>query len=478
MSGEPELVVIGAGPAGIGAAVSAAAHGVGVALVDSNAAAGGQVYRALPPEFHVRDAAALGPDHALGEALRGELASSRVSTFFGHRVWSIASGFRIDAVHDAGTRAWQAKALIAATGTTERVVPVPGWTLPGVIGLAGATILLKAQQMVPGKRVVVAGCGPLVAAVAAGIIKGGGQVAAMIDLASPLDWLRALPAMASRPDLLCRGFGWLRLIRRSGVPILFRHAIAGIQGTASVDKVIARPVDGDWRLRADAPGRAIEADAVALGHGLVPRTEVTRLLRARHVFEAGRGGWVPVRDGDFRTTVARLYVVGDGAGISGAAAAVLQGRIAGLAAAHDLGKLDRPGFARAAAPFRQALAKAERFGRAMSQVMAIRPGIVDSIPAETIVCRCEDVTRAEIEDAVAKGADDVNQLKAWTRCGMGPCQGRMCGEAAADIVAAHVGGRERAGAWTARVPITPMPMEALVGSFTYADIPKPPPAPA
>lgn len=478
MNRETELVIIGAGPAGIGAAVSAASHGVDVALVDSNAAAGGQVYRALPPEFRVRDAGALGPDHTLGETLRSELAASRVHTFFGHRVWSIASGFRVDAAHEAGTQAWQAKTLIAATGTTERIVPVPGWTLPGVIGLAAATILLKAQQMLPGKNVVVAGCGPLVGAVAAGIIKGGGRVAAAVDLASPLDWLKALPALASRPDLLCRGFGWLRLIRRSGVPTLFRHGIAEIQGTAAVDRIIVKPVDGDWRLKTDAPGRAIKADAVTIGHGLVPRTEVTRLLRARHTFEPARGGWVPVRDENFQTSVPGLFVAGDGAGVSGAAAAVLQGRIAGLAAAHGLGKLDRSAFERAAAPFRRALAKAERFGHAMSQVMAVRPGIVASIPADTVVCRCEDVTRAEIEDAVARGADDVNQLKAWTRCGMGPCQGRMCGEAAADIVAARVGGRERAGVWTARVPITPMPMEALVGAFTYDDIPKPPPAPA
>jgi bacterioferritin-associated ferredoxin len=209
---------------------------------------------------------------------------------------------------------------------------------------------------------------------------------------------------------------------------------------------------------------------VALGHGLVPGTEVTRLLRAEHRYVADRGGWIVERDGDFRTTVDGLYVAGDGCGISGGAAAELEGRIAGLTAALDLGRLDKGEYAKRTAPLRRAMAKAESVGIRMSRMMTPRPGILDTITAETVVCRCEDVTRGEIEATLEAGAFEVNQLKSWTRCGMGPCQGRMCGDTAARLVAERVGGREKAGVWTARVPIRPVALDDLAGEFDYDDI--------
>ena len=390
----------------------------------------------------------------------------------------MAPGFLVDASGREGPRAWEARALVAATGTHERVIPMSGWTLPGVVGLGAATVLLKAERMLPGETTLVAGSGPLVAAVAAGIVKGGGRVAAMVDLARPGDWLATLPAMASRPDLLARGLGWLRLVRAAGTPILFAHAVARIHGRDRVEAADVVPVDRDWRPVPGATARTVEADSVAVGHGLVPETRVTRLLGARHAYAAELGGWTPERDRDMRTTQPRLYAAGDGAGVGGAEAAETEGRIAGLAAALDLGKLDTRVHERLAARYRRRLAGARRFGRAMSRLMCPRPGLLETMEPDTVVCRCEDVTRREIEAAVAAGARDLNQLKSWTRSGMGPCQGRMCGEAAAALVAAKVGGREAAGQWTARVPVLPLPIDALVGGFTYDDIPQPQPAPA
>ncbi|MDA0675449.1 MAG: NAD(P)/FAD-dependent oxidoreductase [Proteobacteria bacterium] len=467
--GSVDLMVLGAGPAGMGAAIEAAKAGVSVAIADESPAPGGQVYRSFLSGMKVTDAAALGPDYAIGSGLKAELAASGARPAFGERVWFVAPGFRIESVGAGGVSRWDAKAVVAATGTSERVVPVPGWTTPGVMGLAAATILLKAQRMVPGERTVVAGCGPLVTAVAAGIIKGGGKVAAMVDLAGQVDWLKALPAMMARPDLLARGLGWQAKIRAAGVAVLHRHAVVEIRGGDRVREVVLCPVDENWRpIRGRE--RVIEADAVALGHGLIPGTEVTRLLRAEHRFVEDRGGWIATRDDDMRTTVERLYVAGDGAGISGAAAAELEGRLAGLAAARDLGRLSPSEYAAKAAPLKAKLAKAERFGIQMSKMMTPKPGLLDAVTPETVVCRCEDVTRAEIEETVKAGAFEVNQLKSWTRCGMGPCQGRICGDTAARLVAGHVGGRENAGSWTARVPIRPVQLDELAGEFTYEDI--------
>ena len=467
--GSVDLMVLGAGPAGMGAAIEAARAGVDVAIVDESPAPGGQVYRSFLPGMTVTDPAALGPDYALGSGLKAELAASRARAAYGERVWFVAPGFRIESVGRGGVSRWDARAVVAATGTSERVIPVPGWTTPGVMGLAAATILLKAQRMVPGARTVVAGCGPLVTAVAAGILKGGGQVAAMVDVAGVGDWLKALPAMLARPDLLARGLAWQAKVRLAGVAVLPRHAVVEVRGGDRVREVVVCPVDDDWRpLRGRE--RTIEADAVALGHGLIPGTEVTRLLRAEHRFVEDRGGWIAVRDDAMRTTVEHLYVAGDGAGISGAAAAAVEGRLAGLAAAWDLGKLTAADYAVKAGPLKAALAKAQRFGIQMSKMMTPKAGLLDAVTPETVVCRCEDVTRGEIEDTVKAGAFEVNQLKSWTRCGMGPCQGRMCGDTAARLVAGLVGGRENAGAWTARVPIRPVVLSDIAPEEDYEAI--------
>lgn len=473
MDGEVDLLVLGAGPAGVSAAVAAAENGVNVVVLDEAPSAGGQVYREPTPAFAAAVDHGIDPDFRVGEDLRKTLAASAARPVFGRRVWFVAPGYRVSAVGPQGVESWQAKAVVVATGTHERIVPFPGWTLPGVIGLGAATVLLKAHRAIPGERTVVAGCGPLVSAVAAGIVNGGGTVAAMVDAARPGDWLRHLPALVSRPDLLRRGLGWLRRVRRAGVPMMFGHAVTEVRGGDAVRDVVVAPVDSTWRPRSDRGAHDFTADSLAVGHGLIPATEVTRVLGAEHTFDWERGGWVPVRDGDFRCSPPGLYAVGDCGGISGAAAAALQGRIAGLATALDLGRIGTVEFSRATGRTRAELRRAERFAAASAALMMPRSGLLETATAETVICRCEDITRGEIEEALAQGAKDINQVKSWTRCGMGACQGRMCGDSVAGIMAPTVGGRRETGRWTARVPLRPIPFEDLVGEYEYDSIPKP-----
>jgi len=228
---------------------------------------------------------------------------------------------------------------------------------------------------------------------------------------------------------------------------------------------------------AGGDSRWLDCDSLCIGDGLVPATEATRAFRAAHRYHAESGGWVPVLDDDRRSSIARLYACGDGSGVRGAAAAPASGRLAALAAMHDLGMIDKSAHVAARAVPAAEFDRASRAGGAMARMMALRPALVTSIPAETIICRCEGVTRAEIEAAVDDGAAEMNQVKQFTRCGMGPCQGRMCGETAAELVGAKIGGRERAGFATGRVPLRPVAMDALLGDFDYADIPVPKPAP-
>jgi thioredoxin reductase/bacterioferritin-associated ferredoxin len=479
-----DLLVLGAGPAGMAAATEAAGCGLSVALLDEQGLPGGQVYRAPPPEF---GAAPPSPEAARGSVLRAALAASGARHLPLRHAWFAEPGFRLHVVGPDGPEVHQAPRLILATGAHERVVPAPGWTLPGVVGLAAATVMLKAEGVLPGRRTVVAGAGPLLAAVAAGILKAGGEVAAVVDLARPADWLARLPALSARPDLLARGAGWRAKLAAARVPVLHGHAVVALHGGAELEEVEVAPVDrATWRPR-EGPRPRFPADACALGHGLVPDTAITRLLQARHVFRPEAGGWIAQTDAEQRASMPGLYIAGDGAGIGGAAAAEERGRMAALAAARDAGRLDAAAHeARAAAP-RAARIRAERFGAAMATLMQPRPGPYAAIPPETVVCRCEDVTRATIEAALDAGARDVNQAKAWTRCGMGPCQGRICGEALAELVAlrvsrpaaaGHVASREAAGQLTGRAPLRPVPYDLLVGDFEYDALDLPAPAPS
>jgi thioredoxin reductase len=465
-----DLIVIGAGPAGANAAIAAAGCGLVALLIDEGSDAGGQVHRPPPPEWTLASHRDAGPDHDAGEALRRRVAAAGVRHLRGHGVWSVTPGFEVRTVSGSGEAAWRSPRLVVAAGATERILPFPGWTTPGVYGVAAATRLLKTDQVLPGRRTLVAGAGPLPYAVAAAIVAGGGEVVAVADLAGTADWLTAMPALLAAPTLAARGFAWRARLARAGVPILARHHVGRVLGGESVEAVELVPVDARGVPQAGAGPVRHAVDAVVVGHGLVPSTEITRLLRAAHVHDAPRGGWHVVRDERWRTSIPGLWVAGDCAGIAGARAAAASGTIAGLAVANDAGRLTDEAFAHRLRELTLAHRRADRVGRRMAAMMALRPGLLDAMTPDTIVCRCEDVERGAIDEALDAGAGDCNELKAWTRCGMGPCQGRTCGEAAAELVAARTGGREAAGHWTARVPLRPQRIGALAPACPYDEI--------
>ena len=481
-----DVAVLGAGPAGASAAVAAAESGLSVLLIDEAPCAGGQIFRKTPdallPAPH--DSGDADPDRRAGDALRRDLDGSGVATAFGWRVWSVTRherGFRVDAIGSDAPHTVEATALLAATGAIERILPFPGWTTPGVFGLAAATILLKSQRISPGRRVVVAGAGPLLAAVGSGVLKARAEVAAVVDQNGPAQWLAAIPSLALRPRLAAQGAGWMLRLLQARVPIHFHAKVVRALGDGRLEAVeVATPGSDAGRRSGETPVR-IDADALCIGHGLAPATELPRLLRAECVFERALGGWRPNTDRFGRTSIPGLYVAGDGAGVLGGQAALLAGQTAGEAIAADL---------RGATPVVRASWSgwcARRFGAAMTRLTATKSAMAAEIPPETIVCRCEDVTRAEIDAACDAGARDINQLKHFTRCGMGPCQGRSCGEAAAELLALRLvaddavpdidAGRRRAGQWTGRVPLHPVPLCALVGEFSYDEISVPEPAP-
>ncbi|MGL4239635.1 MAG: (2Fe-2S)-binding protein, partial [Beijerinckiaceae bacterium] len=221
-----------------------------------------------------------------------------------------------------------------------------------------------------------------------------------------------------------------------------------------------------------------DVDALVVGHGLTTACEITRVLRAEHRYDRQLGGWVPIVDSAFRTSIPGLYAVGDGAGVRGQEAASLAGRRVGIDLGYVIGALQPEDAAADAGELERALESLSRFSGAIAGLLAQRPAQVAAISAETIVCRCEDVTRGEIDAAIAAGADEINQLKHFTRCGMGPCQGRYCGDVVQELMAQKLGvERQSIGHWTGRPPLRPVALGELIGEFDYDDIPIPEPAP-
>ena len=266
-------------------------------------------------------------------------------------------------------------------------------------------------------------------------------------------------------------------IRRQQVPVISNATVRKVwrEGTSLVVEVIERNRDGT--LRREGQERRLSADALCIGHGLLPSTEVTRLLGADHVFDVQAGGWKPVIDDQQRTSIPGLFAAGDCTGITGAEAAQLEGRLAGLTVAHETGRITDRLYRRKAQSLRRHTRRASRAGASMAAMMMPAESLIDDIPGDTLVCRCEDVTCAEIQAALAAGATGLNQIKSWTRCGMGPCQGRVCGDTVAAIASRHLGGRTAVGAWSPRVPLVPLPIDDFVGAFTYHDIAIPKAAP-
>lgn len=465
-----DLIVIGAGPAGAEAALAASEAGLRVALVDEAFTPGGQVWRAprtaTAVQSRVRDA-----DRLRGDDLRDRLEKSKLDHFPGTQVWDARSGFAISCLSADGPQQLNAPRVVLATGAMERVLPFPGWTTPGVLGLAAATAIVKAEKMLPGRDIIVAGQGPLLIAVAAKACELGVPPRAVVDLARRRDWLRAATGFAAVPSLLAQGAKWMARLALAGVPVLRQSQVVGAEGRAALEAVTVRHTVSGRLTR-------LAADTLFIGNGLTPADELHRLLGAKQVPDPLRGGYRTLCDASGRSSVAGLYVAGDGAGVHGAMPSVMQGRIAGLAAAYDHGALSEDGFAKAIKAPRRTLRRLARFADASCRLMQFPETLLAGISEETIICRCEDVCRQDIDSAAQDGARDLNQLKHFTRLGMGPCQGRTCALNAAGLLERASGERAMQDLrLTPRAPVRPLNMEDLVGEFDYSDIPVPRPAP-
>jgi len=459
-SGPLDVAVIGAGPAGLAAATLCAELGLATAVYDEQATPGGQIYRSVTAS-PVRSTEILGDDYWYGASLVRAFLASGATYVPGATVWAVSRcddgrmelGVSTGPAEARSAAMIAAGAVIVATGAQERPFPISGWTLPGVMSVGAAQLLLKTAAEIPGGRVVLAGSGPLLWLLASQYLRAGVAVEAMLDTTPRGRYAEAASHAWGfvRSEYFAKG---LKLVRdvRARVKVIEHVTGLAADGGARLESI---------RYEVDASVHRIPADLLLLHQGVVPNVNLANAIGCEHRWNDRQACFDPVVDPWGGSSVPGVFIAGDGAGIAGAHAAEARGRLAALAAANTLGRIDgRSRDAKAEAP-RQELAKATR-GRAFFDTL-YRPADAFRLPrGDTIVCRCEEVTARQIGDAVREGCTGPNQLKSFLRCGMGPCQGRFCGLTVTELIASARGvAPDDVGYYRLRFPVKPITLGEL-----------------
>ncbi len=451
-----QVIVIGAGPAGLTAATQVANQGVSVALLDEQPAPGGQIYRAIEsvPEQRARQ---LGEEYQRGRKIVEAFKQSSADYFPNTQVWSLTQNKEVGLTYQQQSRIITADQVIIATGAMERPVPFPGWTLPGVMQAGAGQILFKSAGVVPDKGVVLAGSGPLLLLLAWQYLQVGVNIKAMLDLTPLFNHITALPKLPGAlkaHHYIRKGLGYQRDLKRGGVPV--RYAVSHLQAHGS-DQLQS------ISYKQFGVKHEIETDLLLTHFGVIPHIWLTQAAGCRHFWDASQQCWRPQRDQWGNTSIDGILVVGDGAGIAGARSAEHAGNITGAQALCNLGLFDR----------QQRNHKVQDDRKWLKADMHIRPfleayyripanGLLVTPDDDTIVCRCEEVTAGQIRKAVAEGHRDSNQVKFLSRCGMGPCQGRQCANAVAFITSAETGQTmAETGIYRGRPPVAPLTLGQL-----------------
>ncbi|WP_087723217.1 FAD/NAD(P)-dependent oxidoreductase [Pandoraea sp. PE-S2T-3] len=452
-----DLLVVGAGPAGLAAALEAKRRGLTPLVIDENPLPGGQIYRNVGAS-PLADPALLGEDYLYGHTLVQAFEDADIAYWPRTLVWQIGQDRRVFATREgAGTWQIDARAIVLAGGAMERPFPIPGWTLPGVMGVGAAQTLLKSAALAPQHGAVLAGCGPLLYLFAWQLLRAGVPVRAILDTtqrSARRDALRHLGGALRAPGYLAKGIKLLRAIRAAGVEHVKDVEALRVLGSAGGDRTEAI----EYRVAGVAgESRRIDTPLVLLHQGVVPNTQITRSIGCEHVWHDAQLCWVPRTDAWGESSVPCIFVAGDGGGIAGARAAEPSGRLAALQAAHALGRIDTSRRDSAAFPLRRELARHTAIRPFLDAYY--RPSDAMRRPADddTVVCRCEEVTAGDVRHMAALGCVGPNQTKSFSRCGMGPCQGRLCGLTVAELLA-QTQGREVAdvGYYRIRAPLKPV----------------------
>jgi thioredoxin reductase/bacterioferritin-associated ferredoxin len=454
-----DLVIIGAGPAGMSAATEAAQFGASVLLIDENPSPGGQIYRSVT-RFPEESGDFLGKEYWKGREIADFFGKTGSDYAPSTAVWSLdpaaeKSGRATLGLTLAGAaRRVEARAVIIATGAMERPMPVPGWTLPGVMTAGAAQIALKSIAAVPDGPTVLAGCGPLLYLLASQLLKAGANIVAVLDTSDAGQRRKALPHLPAflGSPYLAKGLRLLVDVRRQS------RVISGVTDLSINGEGRAASVTFSKGKRSET----LPVETVLLHQGVIPSINLASSAGCTIRWNDQQRAFEPETDPLGRLSVPGLFAAGDGAGIGGADHAAVEGRIAALAALTDLGLLPEKEAKSRLAPLKQQRRRYLR-GRAFLDIL-YRPAKQFLAPRdpETIVCRCEEVRAGQLREVIDLGVPGPNQLKTFIRCGMGPCQGRLCASTVTEIMADMRGvSPAEIGTYRLRAPIKPVRLAEL-----------------
>ena len=465
MSAVIDCVIIGAGPAGMEAAITASAFGVQVVLIDSAPKPGGQYFKQAPSQFQVEQN---DPVHDKAKILFRKLAESSVTVYQNTLVWGIFESPIPGMWHltlkgpDAPLRL-DARTIILATGAYDSSIPFPGWDLPGVITAGAALTLVKNQHVLPGKKILLSGTGPLQLAAAATLHEGGADLFGVLESAQRLvpRGIRYLPAVWGQWARMKEGAGYIKSLVSGKIPYKVGWTVVEARGEDRVREAVIARLGRDGKIIADSR-QTIAVDSIVLGFSLTPSTEFCRLLDCEMTYLKGRGGYVPRRNELLETSVPEVYAAGDCAGIGGAGMSMIEGRIAGAAVSNKLGKISDTVLQEQIRKDLALRAREEKFAQLLGDLFSPTDDLYRLAREDTIICRCEQITLKEVREAISFGAQSVGDVKSLTRSGMGNCQGRTCASIIAHILADETGRSVAESRYNSvRPPIHPLPMSVI-----------------
>ncbi|HIE78099.1 MAG TPA: FAD-dependent oxidoreductase [Candidatus Thioglobus sp.] len=421
-----DIVVIGAGPAGLAAACAASKHGAQVVLIDEQATPGGQIYRNVTnsgPQIR----SILGDEYEYGTGLTSCTSRKQIKYCPKSTVIDIDNELNVTISNNNKLSQIKAGHIIIATGATERPVPIPGWTLPGVMTVGAIQILIKSSSLVPSEAILV-GSGPLLYLTAVQLIAAGKPPKALIETQTIDNYFSALPHLARAVrnyKQLSKGIGLINLIRKEGVQRFSASKDINILGDTSAESIT---------FSSGGVKHDINSDEIFLHQGIIPSIQISKLLKLKHNWHPVQRYFYPDTDRYGVSSNNAISVVGDGGGIFGAKSAEFSGQISALKALQILGFINKEVLEESSEPFMIKRSK-EESSRQFIDALYAPPSNILNPKDDAIVCRCEELTAQEIRRHIHLGSVEVNQIKAQSRCGMGNCQGRYCGTTLAEIIA-------------------------------------------
>ena len=457
-----DVVIVGAGPSGIGAAVVLAEYSLKVLLIDENNQIGGQIWRQpvykpagrfkgpQPPGLQMDLSAATGTNKNNLQII----TPACVLGVFPEKHLLLSTS-------EESVKEIRARRIIFATGAREKVRPFKGWTLPGVMTLGAAQILLKYYGVLASSKILIAGAGPLVYLLSSQIIGAGGKVTTVLDRSSSATMLNAMWVMAGQLPKIGEGLLAMGRLIKKRVPLKHPMQVVEVKGQDKLEEVIAAKIAPDGTT---VPGsqQRYETQLLACGNGFIPNIELPQLAGCDLTYAADMGGWIVKADASMETSVSGVFAAGEITGIAGGDKALVEGQLAALSILNQFGKLNSKKDRSRQAALLTKRKRCRRFGAFLNHQWAIHPREWAGIDDATIICRCEDITMGTIRSWIQEGFTSAPDLKKATRCGMGNCQGRTCAPLIYDILAAYsVAGKQGPHPLSVRTPVKPIPLGDL-----------------